>query len=243
MIESSTNFKNEIKNSSIFELDEKSEYTIEDINVLGEILPASLMLHRIENFRPTGVFYMNTWGLKGLNMTLPDIINMEGKYYDLFFDQNERRIIFEDIEAYLLQGDFTKQYNFFQRVKIHPEGAYMWFLSVCKLIKIKSTAATSKQMIMIASPMQGMDAMISQMNKILEENNLFKKNQKNLVKLTTQERLIVNLIIEGKSSRQMADELCLSIHTINTHRKNINRKTDCKSQAALARFAIVAGWV
>ncbi|MGA9211279.1 helix-turn-helix transcriptional regulator [Kaistella sp.] len=236
-------FKNGITASAIFELDEKSEYTLAEINLLGDMLPASLMLHRIENFQPTGVFYMNNWGLKGLNKSLEEIENLGDQYYDLFFEPHERKIIFKEIENYLLEGDFTKQYNFFQRVKFEPTQEYMWFLSVCKLIKIKSASPATKQMLMLASPMQGMDQMIIQMNKILEENNSFKKEQKNLIQLTPQERLIVNLIIQGKSSKEIADELCLSIHTIHTHRKNIKRKTDCENQAALARFAIVAGWV
>ncbi|MGE8243917.1 MAG: helix-turn-helix domain-containing protein, partial [Sphingobacterium sp.] len=41
---------------------------------------------------------------------------------------------------------------------------------------------------------------------------------------TKREREILDCIVEGKMSKTIADELCISLHTINTHRKNILAK-------------------
>ncbi|WP_454882003.1 response regulator transcription factor [Sphingobacterium detergens] len=41
---------------------------------------------------------------------------------------------------------------------------------------------------------------------------------------TKREREILECIVEGKMSKTIADELCISLHTINTHRKNILAK-------------------
>jgi len=48
--------------------------------------------------------------------------------------------------------------------------------------------------------------------------------QKNNSSLTYREDQIYNLCLKGFSSKQISDKLCISIHTINTHRKNIKKK-------------------
>lgn len=42
--------------------------------------------------------------------------------------------------------------------------------------------------------------------------------------LTEREKEILHLIQQGKSSKQIADALCISIHTVNRHRQNILEK-------------------
>lgn len=41
------------------------------------------------------------------------------------------------------------------------------------------------------------------------------------------------------SNKEIADKLFLSIHTVTTHRRNINNKLQIHSTAALAIFAIL----
>jgi len=59
---------------------------------------------------------------------------------------------------------------------------------------------------------------------------------------TRRERVILNCIIEGKSSREIAEELYLSLHTINTHRKNILKKAGSKTSLDLVTKVIKEGW-
>jgi len=58
-----------------------------------------------------------------------------------------------------------------------------------------------------------------------------------LVSLTVRERDVLDLIVKGWRSRDIARELCVSIKTIETHRTRINRKLRCRSSADLIRFA------
>lgn len=60
---------------------------------------------------------------------------------------------------------------------------------------------------------------------------------------TRREREILKSIVEGKSSKQIAEELYLSMHTVNTHRKNILIKADCKTPVDLVIKSIHQGWV
>jgi DNA-binding NarL/FixJ family response regulator len=55
--------------------------------------------------------------------------------------------------------------------------------------------------------------------------------------LSPRERQVVNLIVEGMSSRDVGRELCISLKTVETHRAHINKKLGCRSPAELVRFA------
>lgn len=57
--------------------------------------------------------------------------------------------------------------------------------------------------------------------------------------LSARETQILALIAQGLSSKEIADRLNLSIHTINTHRKNITRKTNIRTVAGLAAYALI----
>ena len=56
--------------------------------------------------------------------------------------------------------------------------------------------------------------------------------------LTAREREIVQLLAEGKSSKEVAVALNLSVKTAETHRSNIMRKLDLHSVSALVLYAI-----
>ena len=59
--------------------------------------------------------------------------------------------------------------------------------------------------------------------------------------LSEREAQVLSLICVGMTSVQIADKLCISQHTVNTHRKNILRKTFSKTTADLAIFALTSG--
>ena len=61
-------------------------------------------------------------------------------------------------------------------------------------------------------------------------------------RLTTREREVLKLIAEGKSSKEMADLLFISTHTIRHHRANIKRKLNIKKLADLIKYAIREGY-
>lgn len=53
---------------------------------------------------------------------------------------------------------------------------------------------------------------------------------------TAKEVEIVKLILDEHTTMDIADKLSLSPHTVNVHRKNINRKTNTHTQLGLAKF-------
>lgn len=61
--------------------------------------------------------------------------------------------------------------------------------------------------------------------------------------LTATEIEILKAIAHGKTTKDIATERILSIHTINTHRKNIFRKLKVNTAHEAVRYALRAGWV
>lgn len=62
-----------------------------------------------------------------------------------------------------------------------------------------------------------------------------------ITKISVREIEILKLLSIGYSSKQMANELGISIRTIDNHRQNLLRKTGCKSSSELTSFGIKLG--
>jgi len=61
--------------------------------------------------------------------------------------------------------------------------------------------------------------------------------------LTRREREILGLLVSGQSSEQISKQLFISKHTVDTHRKNLLRKTSCSNTSALTSKAVQKGWL
>ena len=61
--------------------------------------------------------------------------------------------------------------------------------------------------------------------------------------LSNREREVLKLIAEAKSSKEIADLLCISTRTVQHHRSNIMKKLDIKKSTDLVKYAIRKGYV
>jgi DNA-binding CsgD family transcriptional regulator/predicted DNA-binding transcriptional regulator len=75
-------------------------------------------------------------------------------------------------------------------------------------------------------------------NKICN-NKASAKNQNE--QLTERETDVLKWLAKGLSNKEIADKLNVSIHTVNTHRKNIMDKTSIRSLAGLTVYAVTKG--
>ncbi len=78
-----------------------------------------------------------------------------------------------------------------------------------------------------------MDALIYSVESILARELDIKR------KLTYREKQIINLIGKGETTSTIANELNLSITTVETHRKNVRKKLDLKGHDSLFAFALI----
>src|SRR6266404_229800 len=59
--------------------------------------------------------------------------------------------------------------------------------------------------------------------------------------LTTREAEVLQLIAEGRANKQIAEELCISIKTVEKHRQQVMNKLGIHDVAGLTRHAIAKG--
>ena len=67
--------------------------------------------------------------------------------------------------------------------------------------------------------------------------------KKKLILLSSREMEVLQLIAEGSANKQIADELGISIKTVEKHRDSLMRKLDIHDTASLTRYAIAEGIV
>jgi DNA-binding NarL/FixJ family response regulator len=62
-----------------------------------------------------------------------------------------------------------------------------------------------------------------------------------LEQLSRREREVLCLLLEGRSSKEIARSLCVSVRTVDAHRLHINHKLDVRTPAQLARYVADRG--
>ena len=61
--------------------------------------------------------------------------------------------------------------------------------------------------------------------------------------LSQREREVLKLIAEGYKNKEIADDLCISLKTVEKHRANLMKKLDLHNAAALTAYAIEEGLI
>ncbi|KYG75197.1 MULTISPECIES: response regulator transcription factor [Roseivirga] len=74
-------------------------------------------------------------------------------------------------------------------------------------------------------------------------NIITNKDLPNPMELSDREMQVIRYVGKGLSSEEIASELNVSIHTVNSHRKNVLKKLGLKSPTELIVYALKQGWV
>ena len=75
--------------------------------------------------------------------------------------------------------------------------------------------------------------------RIMEAERLEEANDDEAQNLSAREKEIVVCVVKGMTNREIADRLCISTHTVITHRRNIARKLQIHTPSGLTIYAIV----
>jgi len=75
----------------------------------------------------------------------------------------------------------------------------------------------------------------------IAESNAFAMRDRHCEALTPRDRQVLQLLTEGKSAKQIASQLALSVKTVEANRRQIMEKTDSNNLADLTKYAIRQG--
>ncbi|MDR1591793.1 MAG: LuxR C-terminal-related transcriptional regulator [Prevotellaceae bacterium] len=140
----------------------------------------------------------------------------------------------QDIDILIANPDFSKL-NIPSIKKIAPD---------IKLIALLTSVAKYEQLLVFDAQLSIVDD-VQTISNVIEQMNIdSKKTHKNASEsaeepLSLREKEIVMYVVKGMTNKEIAENLFLSVHTVITHRRNIARKLQIHSSAALAIYAIV----
>ena len=89
----------------------------------------------------------------------------------------------------------------------------------------------------ITQVMEGKDYFSQEAHATLIESYR-RKDDPDYIELTPREKDILKLVCQEMNSQEIADKLFISVHTADTHRRNLLSKTGCKNSVGLVKYAI-----
>ncbi|MBE5318741.1 hypothetical protein IM793_06225 [Pedobacter sp. MR2016-19] len=200
---------------------------------IGELLPASMIVQDVGlNYN----LFMNKVGCDYLGKDSDALREMGPEYFLRFFPLEEMLNLKRNLVAFGQQNDFSLSHSFFQRVRADFNADYNWYLTSSRLTP--ETISSAATLIHVSVPLSGIDGLSLAMRNVLGMEAQYAKDFQKFSSLTRREKELIVLMVNGKSSLEIAYLLHRSIHTINSHRKNIFKKLSFSSLAQLTRFAI-----
>ncbi len=232
----------EIKDANsrqVYSLERKIREGAFSIEEVGNYLPGNVL---VTNLNSLSTEYMNHSGCNILNHSVEELKELGTEYFQRFFVPEEMNLF---VPAYLTMQqqqnpDFI--YNFAHRVKNMQDLSYKWYFASAKLMYTPGCAIASK-MLLIVNEVNSAGNIAKKINKVLDETEWMKKHFNQFCRLTKREKEIITLVVSGKNSTAIADALCISKLTVNTHRRNIAEKLQLKTFSSLYRFASAYGLV
>lgn len=195
---------------------------------ITELIPGMVHLNKIGTLDLT---YLDKRSRQKLELTQEDVI-FNGRHVVRDIVKPESFEHAKQLFGKFKFDDPSRVISHFQALKgLTKDGSYEWFFSVKKKFD-------DERIITVSNPISTLTEMQDQVKKILEENLYIKNNLHYLNSLTSREKEIIRLIFQGFRSRQIAEKLFISPHTVSTHRKNIKNKLEIKSYNELYKFAV-----
>ncbi|MGV3540296.1 MAG: LuxR C-terminal-related transcriptional regulator [Rufibacter sp.] len=197
-------------------------------------VPANIYISDLQE----GVVWCNKTNEQTLGYSLEEIRSMSAmEYMQKIVHPDDLNIPEESIVHY--KDYHGAEYGGVFRARHKREQEYKWFIGWAKAFD-KDDNGEVKKLLCVDVDMSPRMNTERQLVEALKDN-LRKKNELLLQTLSKREVEVLRLVCQGKSSKQIADELFLSVHTVNTHRRNIQHRLGTANVADLVHVAKEAG--
>lgn len=116
--------------------------------------------------------------------------------------------------------------------------------SLCRIVLISTTPPSDMLMPYLDESILFTDSeqiIGEKLQKIYSDVSLTGNAEANHTVISDREFEVLRLVALGMTNKEISDELCISTHTVITHRKNITAKLGIKTIAGLAVYAVING--
>ncbi len=198
---------------------------VNNITPYLEMLPGVTIIHQLNPFLP---IHMSSNGLDLLGITKQELFLIGTDYHHQFFNNGDMEDYMIKLDLLLKSHDKEDNFTFFQQVKLKKKDEWVWHLSSCSIF-FSDQDNTPSHLITIAIPIDGLKHIPRKAERLLSENEFYRNNLNMFLSLGKREKEILGLVALGKSSTDIAENLFISVETVNTHRKAIKKKLKISS--------------
>lgn len=140
-----------------------------------------------------------------------------------FFDCESKGLQFTNSLAFNEHFNYLMSYSF--RIK-SAHGQYKWIRQQCQALEVNNQGHLSKNLVIHQSIADTNFVRAVNDHRIFDKSRNIYLDAENCYHLTKRELEILRLVQEGVSSLEISNRLFTSKHTVDTHRKNILKKTN-----------------
>lgn len=198
-----------------------------------ERLPGIAIVHDISDGT---VIYMSKRGLEELGVTLQELNEMGPSYYSKFFNAEQAAEYVPGMLSMVKRNDPKETYTFFQQVKFTTDQDWEWYLSSLRVLE-HDTAGNPIAVLTISQRIHPDQHYTPKVERLLNELTFIRNNLATFSSLRKSEKNILKHLAQGLTSLQIAEQLHISVNTVETHRKNIRKKLGVKSLVELSDYA------
>ncbi len=206
---------------------------IEQFAPCAEMMPGVVVIHELEDFQTV---FMTSNGLEQLGINLKELQALKSKYHERFFNNEDMEDFMKKLQKLLQENDPRQTFTFFQQVKFKDRGEWVWHIASVRIFAQDQNGDPSHT-VTVAFPVDRMKHIPHKAERLLAENLFFKKNLNRFLSLGKREKEVLKLVALGKSSAEIAHELCIAVDTVNTHRKKIKNKLGISTSYEFTEYA------
>jgi DNA-binding CsgD family transcriptional regulator len=195
--------------------------------------PGVIIIHNIQT---RTVEYMSQRGLQLLDTTPEALREMGPAYNDRFFNPDDTADYLPKIWRFMERKDFSAIVSFFQQVRTNEAADWSWYFSTVRLLAC-DTAGQPLLLISFACPVDVDSHLTAKVQRLLEENSFLRRHGATFARLTPRERMVLRGLALGETSGETANDLHISMQTVETHRRNLRQKLGGASAFELGQYA------
>lgn len=213
--------------------DEKTTRKIADIAATADQYPGVVIVF---NSDLSQVLYMSQHGMRLLGTTQAELTALGKAYHPRYFNPEVSSENVAKVTGLFERNALDYQVTLFQEVRSGPGGAYELYLTNIRIL-MQDAAGAPQLIICMATPIERESHITAKVHRLLHENDFLRRQAPIYARLTARERDVLRHLALGRSSAEVADTLCISPQTADTHRRNLKQKLAATSTFDLSEYA------
>lgn len=187
----------------------------------------------MDYYRDIALIGLNTLSQMAVNSILKDMVSAEA----IIFDSPSATLECRDRDwRYIVSAEvLARNYDFFANRRNKT-----LVISADRIVQGCDSSAAGSDSVRCVSAFQPREHIVQALKELLEDGD--SKGDGRAV-LSHREIEVLREVASGKTNKEIADALCISVNTVISHRKNISSKLGIRSASALSLYAVMNGLI